>query len=93
MLEACSRSCAGTTEATPSFSPSNPATRARNSGRDTAIAAVATIRGPVAAFDAVVYLTMAFLARSGYPLAREWERDNSSREVAARTKDCLAPTK
>ncbi|MGB3673025.1 MAG: WecB/TagA/CpsF family glycosyltransferase, partial [Candidatus Nanopelagicales bacterium] len=69
------------------------ATRARNSGRDTAIAAVATIRGPVAAFDAVVYLTMAFLARSGYPLAREWERDNSSREVAARTKDCLAPTK
>jgi exopolysaccharide biosynthesis WecB/TagA/CpsF family protein len=69
------------------------ASRVRSSGRDTAIAAVATIRGPVAAFDAGVYLTMAFLARNGYRLTRGWERDNSSREVAAQADDCLAPTK
>jgi glycosyltransferase involved in cell wall biosynthesis len=55
------------------------ATRMRNTGRDTAVTVVRTIRSPRSAFDVAVYLGMALAKRWGFREAQVWERDESSR--------------
>ncbi|UVE96040.1 glycosyltransferase family 2 protein [Dietzia sp. B32] len=51
------------------------------SSPSTAVAVLRTIRGPVSALDALVYLSIAGVARlrSGLDTAERWERDESSR--------------
>ena len=56
-----------------------PHRRVRNTGLDTAVAVVRTIRGPRSAVDAVVYLGVALVARWSSRKTDVWERDESSR--------------
>ncbi len=56
-----------------------PDARVSNTGLDTAVAVVRTIRGPRSAVDAVVYLGMALAKRWPTREAQVWERDESSR--------------
>jgi hypothetical protein len=56
--------------------------RVRDTGLDTAVAVVATIRGPRSAVDAAVFLGMALGARCSYPGSEVWERDESSRRAS-----------
>ena len=57
--------------------------RVRNTGLDTAVTVVRTIRGAGSAFDAVLYLGMALAARWSFRKAHVWERDESSRLTGA----------
>jgi exopolysaccharide biosynthesis WecB/TagA/CpsF family protein len=53
--------------------------RVRDTGLDTAVAVLATIRGPQSAVDAAVFLGMALAARCRNRSSDVWERDESSR--------------
>jgi exopolysaccharide biosynthesis WecB/TagA/CpsF family protein len=53
--------------------------RVRDTSLETAAAVVATIRSPMSALDAAVYMGMAVAARWRYQKSEVWERDESSR--------------
>ena len=53
--------------------------RAQHGTRDGSLGVVGTIRGPVSAVDAVVYLAMALAGRWRRRRSQSWERDESSR--------------
>jgi len=54
--------------------------RLQDTSLQTALAVASTVRGPLSAADAFVYLTLSLYARSGYRKSVIWERDESSRE-------------
>jgi exopolysaccharide biosynthesis WecB/TagA/CpsF family protein len=56
-------------------------TRVRDTSLDTAVAVVATIRGPQSAVDALVYLVISLAKRSPNRRSQAWERDESSRST------------
>ncbi len=53
--------------------------RVPDTGRETALAVLGTIRGPVSAADAAVYLALAVARRLQRGPSKTWERDESSR--------------
>jgi exopolysaccharide biosynthesis WecB/TagA/CpsF family protein len=53
--------------------------RVRDTGLDTAVTVLATIRGPRSAVDAAMYLGIGLARRYRYQRSQVWERDESSR--------------